>query len=621
MAYNALTILPTNFNLSKRLVLLLTLALSQFPVFGAEKTDKSAKKSDDLALIPAYMMCGDGKVDAPRRRPGHPVDEYQLQPCEDGSIKPWHQTIELGPMVPDRWRIVEALGVETDLWNPYDGHNPIKGDMPIWGDDWFYSLIAISDTVVEPRNIPLPVGNATTTRPDSLDTIGHGDSTIFSQTLIFEHVIYQGDTVFRPPDYEFRLTTALNYNRVHTDERGLLNVDPNLGGDAGRRRSDNFLGIQAAFVDKHLRNVSHRYDFDSLRVGIQPFSSDFRGFLFQDSQLGIRLFGNRDNNIFQYNLAWFRRLEKDSNSGLNDLSQNLRDDDVFTANLYWQDFPSLGFTSQFSVTYNKNREQGQIEYDKNGFIARPASIFEERFARDYDITYLGYSGDGHFGRLNVTGSAYYAFGQQTNTRYRNAQDEVAAFFFATETSMDFDWLRPKLSLLWASGDSDPFDGIATGFDAIFENPQFAGADTSFFIRQNVPLIGGGGIALSGRNGILPSLRSSKEQGQSNFINPGLILFGLGFDADILPELRVSMNVNQLWFDDTAVLESLRQQGDIDNNLGQDISASLIWRPYQSQNIVLRFSAAALVPGSGLDDLYGSDYVTPYSVLANLILTY
>ena len=83
-----------------------------------------------------------------------------------------------------------------------------------------------------------------------------------------------------------------------------------------------------------------------------------------------------------------------------------------------------------------------------------------------------------------------------------------------------------------SGDKDPFDNRSTGFDAILENPQFAGADTSFFIRQAVPLVGGGGVALSGRNGLLASLRSSKDMGQSNFVNPGLLLLGIGADADL-----------------------------------------------------------------------------------------
>ena len=380
------------------------------------------------------------------------------------------------------------------------------------------------------------------------------------------------------------------------------------------------MGVQALFVDKHLRNVSDRFDFDSIRVGIQPFSSDFRGFLFQDSQLGIRLFGTRRNNVFQYNLAWFRRLEKDTNSGLNDVTQGLRDDDVFVANVYWQDFLKLGLFSQVTVLHNRNREGGQIEYDKNGFIQRPSSLFEER-TRNYDVTYFGYSADGHFDRLNITTSLYYAYGEQDSTRLRSVDEKIRAWFMAAEFSMDFDWIRPRFSFLWSSGDDDPFDRRAEGFDAVFENPQFAGADTSFWIRQNIPLIGGGGVVLSGRNGVLPSLRPSKEQGQSNFINPGIKLIGIGVDMDLLPQLRLSFNLNHLVFDSTQVLERLRQQSSMSDKLGQDVSMSLTWRPYMTQNIVFRLSAAVLNPGDGFDDLYGDSTDTPYSVLLNMILMY
>jgi hypothetical protein len=91
----------------------------------------------------------------------------------------------------------------------------------------------------------------------------------------------------------------------------------------------------------------------------------------------------------------------------------------------------------------------------------------------------------------------------------------------------------------ASGDKDPYDNKSTGYDAIMENPQIAGSDTSFSIRQGLPLIGGGGVALSGRNGILPSLRSSKDEGQSNFVNPGLMLLGVGADLDVAPNCACS----------------------------------------------------------------------------------
>ena len=69
----------------------------------------------------------------------------------------------------------------------------------------------------------------------------------------------------------------------------------------------------------------------------------------QEAELGARFFGNWDNNLWQYNLAWFRRLEKDTNSGLNDVFQTPRKDDIFVANVYRQDFPILGLTSQHYV--------------------------------------------------------------------------------------------------------------------------------------------------------------------------------------------------------------------------------------------------------------------------------
>src|SRR5690606_9904694 len=104
------------------------------------------------------------------------------------------------------------------------------------------------------------------------------------------------------------------------------------------------------------------------------------------------------------------------------------------------------------------------------------------------------------------------------------------------------------------GDEDPFDGDAQGFDAVFENPNLAGADTSYWHRQNVPLVGGGGVALSARNGLIPSLRSSKEEGQSNFVNPGIWLVGVGADLDLTPQVRLTTNASYLEFDDTAVLQ-------------------------------------------------------------------
>jgi hypothetical protein len=519
---------------------------------------------------------------------------------------------------PDRWRIVEAIGIKENLLDPYNGYNRLKGDRPMFGEDWYLAFVGVSDTVFEPRSFPLPVGGPVSARPESLDTFGSPRTEVFAHTFVLETVLYQGNTTFKPPDWEFRFTPAFNVTRVSADERGLLRAPA----DASTVRYDSAVGLQAAFVDRHLRNVSPNYDFDSIRVGIQPFTSDFRGFLLNDAMFGARLFGIRSSNRYQYNLAWFRRLDKDTNSGLNDVFSrglaSFRDDDVFVANLYVQDWPTLGFFTQGTVIHNRNREGGQIQYDDNGIIQRPVSLGVER-SGDYDVTYLGISGDGHIGGLNLTASAYYALGDAERGTFVDRAQQIRAGFFAVELSKDFSWVRARASFAWGSADSDPFDGRGEGFDAIFENPLFAGADTSFWIREPVPLIGGGRVTLSGRNGLLNSLRSSKEFGQSNFANPGLKLLGVGADFDLTPTLRVSTNVNWLQFVDTATLRVARAQGDIDRDIGIDASIAVIWRPLAMQNIVGRLSVATLVPGEGYRDLFEDDMA--YAVLGNLVLTY
>lgn len=543
-----------------------------------------------------------------------PADANQPSCNQEALPAPSLANLNAAIPVPDRWRLVSNLGYAENLFDPYNNNNVLKGDRPVH-DDWFFNLLAISDTIIEPRSFPVPVGNASTAEPNQLDTIGDGDQLLYATSLITEFVYFKGDTVFRPPDWEYRITPVFQVNYVEVGERGVVRANPG----SGRTRKDQHIGWQTAFVDKHLRNVSDRYDFDSLRVGIQPFSSDFRGFLFQDQQFGLRLFGNRDNNIYQYNLAWFRRLEKDTNSGLNRIDR-LRDDDVFIANIYRQDWPYLGFFSQLTAAYNRNREGNELFFDDNNFIARPASIGFER-SREYDAYYLGYNGDGHFGRLNLTVSSYYLFGRQSSSIYHNGPTKISAFFAAAEAGFDWDWRRFRFSLVYASGDDDPYDDKETGYDAIFENPQIAGSDTSYWIRQTVPLIGGGRVAISQRNGLLNNLRSSKELGQSNFTNPGLLLLGLGTDLDLTPEFRLSFNANQLWFANTAVLEVARNQGQIDEHIGLDLSAAAIWRPFATQNIVLRLSAAYLLPGQGFEDLYGDVIGAPYSVLGNFTLQY
>jgi hypothetical protein len=586
------------------------------PVPETPRADKTTFATP--RTVDADISLGRERAPAAQR----PPLKFPLPAIDPSKVEPPSplQPRESIPM-PDRWRIMQSLGFRFPWYDPYN-QNVYKGDKPFapfakWGPDWFLVLTGVSDTLIESRRLPTPVGAQSSERPGALDVFGRSRQHVFAETIVLSAAIIKGNTTFKPQDYELRFTPAIQVNHARVEEVRGLRVDPR----EGRRRTDTHIGVQELFGDVHLRNVSDRYDFDSVRFGIQPFISDFRGFVFQDVPLGVRVFGTRNNNQWQYNIGLFRRLEKDTNSGLNDIGQALRRDDVLVANVYRQDFPLLGHTTQATLIYNRNRESGPDYYDRNGFLVRPAVIGDVR-PRNYDVGYVGLNGDGHFGRWNLTTAFYAAFGTDERHPLAQQRQSIRAGLAAAELSRDFSWLRLRGSILVASGDKNPFDGKATGFDAIFENPQFAGADTSFFIRQAVPLVGGGGVALSGRNGVLASLRSSKDQGQSNFVNPGLVLVGIGADLDVTPQLRVLGNISKLDFMNTASLSALRNQRISSKDLGVDVSLGMQYRPLMSQNIVFNASAAALLPGKGLKQLYDEGRRgVQYSLLFNLLLTY
>jgi len=527
----------------------------------------------------------------------------------------------------DRWRIApppyeltekskgRPIGNKGATLDPYN-QNLIKGDLPIFGKDWFFAFTGISDTLAESRTLPTPSG-VSAVKPTSITVFGKDNQNLFNENVIASFDLFQGDTAFKPITQRWKATLIGNLNYVHLRENGLVKPDVRRG----TQRSDGAVSLQEFFYERKLKDVSPNYDFISIRVGSQPFNSDFRGFLFNDTNLGVRVFGNFASNRYQYNLAVFDRLEKDTNSGLN--TMELRDQQVAIANFYWQDFLVHGYTQQFSVHYV--RDEATFHYDKNGILVRPApvGVFTPHEIR---ATYLGESGLGHIGRFNVDHAIYYVFGTDAlnpiagpdpNLRDKNAV-KIGAASAAIEVSYDRDWYRPRLALFYASGDRNPYDGKATGYDAVLERPLIAGAETGYWIRQSMPL--GAGPALSMRNGVLPSLRTSREHGQSNFINPGLRLLGFGADADITPRLRFISNLNYLSFDDMAVLAALRNRTFASRSIGTDISFGLQYRPALTQNLVFNASIAALLPGQGLRDLYGDDTVL-YSLLLNMLLTF
>ena len=186
-------------------------------------------------------------------------------------------------------------------------------------------------------------------------------------------------------DWRIRITPAANLNYLLARENQIVSPDVRRG----TTRFDTHVGLQEAFGEVKLADLGPNYDFLNIRLGIQQFVSDFRGFIFADEQPGARLFGNLMSNRFQWNLAAFDLMEKDSNSGLNSFRRRGRD--VAIANVFIQDAFFKGYTAQFS--YHFVRDNGRMHYDDNGFLVRPAPLGTITRHRT-DVHYLGWTGMG-----------------------------------------------------------------------------------------------------------------------------------------------------------------------------------------------------------------------------------
>jgi hypothetical protein len=220
--------------------------------------------------------------------------------------------------------------------------------------------------------------------------------------------------------------------------------------------------------------------------------------------------------------------------------------------------------------------------------------------------------------LNINHAFYQVLGNVTHDQIAGRSVNINAQMAAAELSYDIDWLRPKISVFYASGDRNPTDGTAKGFDSILDNVNFAGSGFSFFNRQGIALTQTGAF-LTNRSSLLTDLRSSKIQGQANFVNPGIIVANAGLDAELTPKLKAVANFNYLWFAATEPLQYVLHQPKVRSAIGADYSLGFIYRPLLNQNIVLSGGLAYFSPGAGFKDIQISD--GQYSAFFSATLTF
>jgi len=249
--------------------------------------------------------------------------------------------------MPDRWRMgfpaLDRYGLGHPpvmdypfqlghWWDPYN-QNVLKGDFPVYGQHTFFNFTGSVTQITQA--IQSPIGTTpfeSTARPFEEQFFGNPNqlANLTFMSLCFD--LFHGDAAYKPVDWRLKINPILNVNTLNVNELAVVN--PNVLKRTQRDR--DYLALQEYFAETKLVDLSAYYDFMSARVGSQPFNADFRGFLFNDINRAVRIFGTRNDNRDQFNLAYFRQAEKDTNSGLNTFRD--RGTNLIFANYYRQDF-------------------------------------------------------------------------------------------------------------------------------------------------------------------------------------------------------------------------------------------------------------------------------------------
>lgn len=440
----------------------------------------------------------------------------------------------------DRWRLLDANGLPAErysIFNPYH-QNPLKGDFPILGQNTFMVFTA--------------AGN-----PTSVFSNQKNAETEFKNKLVTALEFFHGLTVFRPKDWSLKASAQGVYNR-------------------GNNKDLDDIALLELFGEAKLFDVGRTYDFTSVRAGLQPFTSDFNGFVFKDVNLGAQLFGELSQNRYRWALAYFDQRVKSEGGGLTFDPQQQQ---VYVANWLHEDFLKLGFNTVFSFHYNRDRAVAN---------------------NNLNVYYVGLASDGHWGRIEFNPAFYFAFGEEAANPIAQRRTTVSAYFAGTELAYQRDYLKYRGAYFVASGDSDPQDDRATGFDSIIDNVNLFGGANSFVIAN--------GVFFTRANSFLPA---NRKQGISNFVNPGVRLVNFGVDVVFTPKLFVETNYNHFEFLDTSSLPPV--SGDAGANrlstaLGHEINAALKYRLFLNENFVVQIGGSAFIPQEGGRQLLGDDGV-------------
>lgn len=320
------------------------------------------------------------------------------------------------------------------------------------------------------------------------------------------------------------------------------------------RREDDDEETDLALEESWLQVAVNKKFNINIRAGIQDYKSDFIGSIYNDTDLGLRVTGSYKG--VDWSLYGTNRLENDLLSDFNQIS-SFRDQQVYIAHL------------QFNIGKTTVKPSIHFNIDEEGDHRRGRVGREE----DVEAFYIGFTTYGPIGPVNLLTGLYGVFGSQDNVSLVGAiplrDQNVRAFAGYIDVSYPMlnGKMTPHTGVFYVSGDSDPFDGDATGFDAISDHVDVWGSK-GFMIDDRVALGALGGRTFMRHDSPYTSLRDTDAN--SNYVNPGAVAVNIGLNTKPFDKLSLDTNFTQFWWRETDSLEAILGALGVPNNLGNTL---------------------------------------------------
>ncbi|MBV6341927.1 hypothetical protein [Candidatus Magnetobacterium casense] len=323
---------------------------------------------------------------------------------------------------------------------------------------------------------------------------------------------------------------------------------------------------------------------DSLvvRAGVQEYTSDLIGSVYKDTDLGVRVYGKLSSGI-DWSLYAAQRVENDLLSGYNSPS-DLRDQQIVIAHMQ---FTLASQTVKPSLSFNHDRE-GDHKFGRAGKYEK------------VDVVYPGVTTYGDVGPFKLLTGLYGAFGMQRDVvllgKIPLQDQKVSAFAGYFDLALPLGMFTPHLGFLYVSGDDNPLDDKAHGFDAISERVDVWGAH-GIVINDRISLPGG--LTVVRDHSPYTSLRD--RDASSNFVNPGGTTINLGLIVNPIKQLTIDTNLTYFWWNETEVLEAV--VGPLGKNIGLEWNADISYDI--NKHFTVYVAGAAFWPDEDMSAIYGN----------------